>query len=234
MDVSVLFFDAYGTILEDIIYTILEVADDITNEHELDMTGKEFLNKWSEKFWDVLDNNFHTIKEANEISLGMMFKDHKIKSDPEAYTESLYQRWFYAEAYPEVRRILERLEDIPKCVVSNADDDFLFACLESNDLEFDEIVTSENVKSYKPEKKIFSTALKKMKCKARETIHLGNSLERDVAGAVKSGIPAIWVNREKETLDSQSPKPALEVQDLEGLPSIFGLREPLIKEEESS
>lgn len=233
MDVSVLFFDAYGTILEDIIYTILEVADDITNEHELDMTGKEFLSKWSEKFWTVLRSNFHTIKEANEISLGMMFKKHKIKSDPQAYTESLYQRWFYADAYPEVARVLDLLEDIPKCVVSNADDDFLSACLESNDLEFDEVVTSEKVKSYKPRKKIFTAALKKMKCKPQETIHLGNSLEMDVAGAVKSGISAIWVNREKEELDSHSPKPAFEVPDLEGLPSIFGLREPTEKEESS-
>lgn len=223
MNINVLFFDAYGTILEDIKYTILEVSENIVNEYDLGMTGRDFLEKWSEKFWNVLDDDFHTIKEANEISLGMMFKDMKIKSDPLEYTESLHQRWFYADVYPEVKKVLGSLEEVPKCIVSNADDDFLSACLESNDLAFDGVVTSESTKSYKPAKKIFKVALKKMGCKPRESVHLGNSLERDVLGAVNSGIPAIWVNREKKTLGSNSPKPLLEVQDLERLPSLVRL-----------
>ncbi|MFQ5910745.1 MAG: HAD family hydrolase [Thermoplasmata archaeon] len=233
MEISVLFFDAYGTILEDIKYTILEVSENIVNDYELGMTGEDFLDEWSEKFWDVLDNDFHTIKEANEMSLGMMFKDHKIKSDPLEYTESLHQRWFYADIYPEVKKILELLHEIPKCVVSNADDDFLSACLESNDLSFDEVITSESTKSYKPAKKIFRAALKKMGCRPGEAMHLGDSLDRDVVGAANSGIPAIWVNREKERLGSAPTKPALEVPDLEGLPHLFGLEEKSIEESEN-
>ncbi|MFQ6107069.1 MAG: HAD family hydrolase [Thermoplasmata archaeon] len=225
MEISVLFFDAYGTILEDIKHTILEVAEGIVNEYELGISGGDFLDRWSGRFWDVLNSDFHTIKEANEISLSRMFKEYRIKSDPLEYTESLHQRWFYANVYPEVTRVLELLEDVPKCVVSNADDDFLFACLDSNDLEFDGVVTSEKTRSYKPAKKIFRVALKKMGCKPKETIHIGNSLERDVVGAANSGIPAIWVNREMERLGTLSKKPVMEIPDLESLPSLFGFEE---------
>ncbi|MEE9490577.1 MAG: HAD family hydrolase [Thermoplasmata archaeon] len=232
MEISVLFFDAHGTILENIKYTLLEVADDIVKEYELKVEGEEFLDKWSEEFWNVLNKDFHTMKEANEISLGKMFKAHKVKADPLAYTESLHQRWCYADVYPEVNRILDLLEDVPKCVVSNADDDFLTASLDSNGLVFDEVITSESTKSYKPAKKIFKTALKKMGAKPREAVHLGDSLDMDVVGAVNSGIAAIWVNREKERLGSAPTKPALEVPDLEGLPALLGLEEPPEEEDE--
>lgn len=232
MEISVLFFDAHGTILESIKYTLLEVAEDVIKEHELDMEGEEFLDKWSEKFSNVLNKEFHTIKEANEISLGKMFKAHKIKSDPLAYTESLHQRWFYADVYPEVNRILELLEDVPRCVVSNADDDFLTASLDSNGLVFDEVITSEGTKSYKPARKIFTAALKKMGAKPKEAVHLGDSLDMDVLGAANSGIAAIWVNREKERLGSPPTKPALEVPDLKGLPALLGFEEPPAEEDE--
>ncbi|MCK4367159.1 MAG: HAD family hydrolase [Thermoplasmata archaeon] len=231
MEISVLFFDAYGTILESIKYTLLEVADDVVKEYELKVEGEEFLDKWSEEFWNVLNKDFHTIKKANDISLGKMFKKHKIKADPLAYTESLHQRWFYADVYPEVNGILELLEDVPKCVVSNADDDFLSACLDSNGLVFDEVITSESTRSYKPAKKIFKAALKKMGCKPKEAVHLGDSLDMDVVGAANSGITAIWVNREKERLGSPPTKPALEVPDLKGLPALLGLEETPAEEE---
>lgn len=232
MEISVLFFDAYGTILESIKYTFLEVADDVVKEYELKVEGEEFLDKWSEEFWNVVNKDFHTMKEANEISLGKMFKVHKIKSDPLAYTESLHQRWFYADIYPEVNGILDLLEDVPKCVVSNADDDFLCACLDSNGLVFDEVITSESTRSYKPAKEIFKTALKKMGAKPREAVHLGDSLDMDVLGAANSGIASIWVNREKERLGSPPTKPALEVPDLKGLPAILGIEEPPAEEDE--
>jgi 2-haloalkanoic acid dehalogenase type II len=232
MEISVLFFDAHGTILEDIKYTLLEVAEEVVKEHELEMEREAFLDKWSEEFWKVLKKDFHTIKEANEISLGKMFKANKVKADPLAYTESLHQRWFYADVYPEVNRILDLLEEIPKCVISNADDDFLSASLDSNGLVFDEVITSESTKSYKPAKKIFKEALKKMGAKPKEAVHLGDSLDMDVVGAVNSGISAIWVNREKERLGSSPTKPAMEVPDLKGLPALFGFEDMLVEEEE--
>lgn len=230
MEIKVLFFDAYGTVLEDIKHTLVEVADSIVEEYELDIPGSEFLDQWSEKFWKILDKDFHTIKEANEKSLKGMFKKYKIQTDPLEFTDSLHQRWFYAEVYPEVERIMELLEDVPRCLVSNADDDFLLACLESNNLVFDEIITSEGTKSYKPAKRIFKAALKKMSCKASEAVHLGNSLERDVVGAINSGIDAIWVNREMVARDPECPRPAMEIPDLESVPSIFGYRETMEEE----
>src|SRR4030065_505377 len=40
-------------------------------------------------------------------------------------------------------------------ILSNADDDFLFPCLERNGLDFEVIVTSERVGFYKPHEAIF-------------------------------------------------------------------------------
>ncbi len=59
---------------------------------------------------------------------------------------------------------------------------------------FEEVITSEEVGSEKPEKKIFEEALNRMNCKAENSIMVGNKSEIDIIGAVNAGMSAILVN----------------------------------------
>jgi len=78
-------------------------------------------------------------------------------------------------------------------LVSDVDQEFLATAMEAVRLKdaFDAITTSEDVKRSKPSKEMFLAGLEKAKCKPGEAIHVGDSLERDVAGAKAVGIRTI-------------------------------------------
>ncbi|MNP53866.1 Pyrimidine 5'-nucleotidase YjjG [compost metagenome] len=63
-----------------------------------------------------------------------------------------------------------------------------------------DILTSEDVKSYKPRPELFKEALKRSNLNANEVIHIGDSVLSDIGGAQKLGISAIWLNRLNKSL----------------------------------
>ncbi|EKQ50611.1 MAG: haloacid dehalogenase superfamily enzyme, subfamily IA,HAD hydrolase, subfamily IA [Methanobacterium sp. Maddingley MBC34] len=76
---------------------------------------------------------------------------------------------------------------------------------------FDEVVTSQEAKSEKPDRKIFQLALERMGCQAEESIMVGNKFSEDILGATKAGMSAILVNSqlteaEKELIEKEGLK----------------------------
>jgi putative hydrolase of the HAD superfamily len=61
---------------------------------------------------------------------------------------------------------------------------------------FDAVVISGEVGAGKPDPRIFSHALSLLGARAAETALVGDSLERDVAGARGAGLYAVWLNRQ--------------------------------------
>ncbi|MCK4952929.1 HAD family hydrolase [Candidatus Bathyarchaeota archaeon] len=62
---------------------------------------------------------------------------------------------------------------------------------------FQFIVFSQDYGVEKPDPKIFRLALKKSGCSEQEFLHVGDSLENDIMGAVNAGIKCVWVNRQR-------------------------------------
>ena len=58
----------------------------------------------------------------------------------------------------------------------------------------DLFVTSEHAGSFKPEEAIFRYALERAGVEPNEAVHVGDSLEADVAGALGAGMRAVWLN----------------------------------------
>lgn len=67
------------------------------------------------------------------------------------------------------------------------------------------IVTSEEVGQEKPHPYAFQTALSKLKCKAEDTIVIGDNWKKDILGALNAGLDAIWFtdsDQEFEEIDN--------------------------------
>lgn len=133
------------------------------------------------------------------------------------FFEELYDLFARAEAwrlYAEVPSVLESLKErkLTLGIVSNWDSR-LFSICEGMRLEpyFDFILASAVVGSAKPDSGIFCEALRRAGVRPAEALHVGDSIENDILGAKRAGIPALFINR-----GGRSP---------ENIPAISSLRE---------
>ena len=70
----------------------------------------------------------------------------------------------------------------------------------------------------KPDPRLFRIALQEAECAPQELMHVGDSLEYDVAGASNAGVQAVWLNRKVD--GSHSPDGTTEISSLRQLSQI--------------
>ncbi len=125
-----------------------------------------------------------------------------------------------APAFDETAHVLSTLKPRYRLgILSNADDDFLSACLQRNGLEtvFEVIVTSESAGVYKPHQDIFHAFCESAGLDRHEVLYVGDSQSADVFGAKNAGLPVAWVNRDRSPLKEGVPRPDHEITSLEDL-----------------
>lgn len=66
---------------------------------------------------------------------------------------------------------------------------------------FQFVVFSQDHGVEKPNSKIFQIALLEAGCSKEEVLHVGDSLNDDIAGAINAGIKCVWLNRNQEKND---------------------------------
>jgi putative hydrolase of the HAD superfamily len=119
-------------------------------------------------------------------------------------------------AYPEVPAVLERLRAAGArlAVVSNWDVS-LHDVLERTRLRdlVDAVVISAELGAAKPDPAIFRAALERLGATAGEAMHVGDSMEHDIAGARAAGLDAVLVARD----GAEAPDDVRVVASLDGL-----------------
>jgi len=83
------------------------------------------------------------------------------------------------------------------------------------------VVFSQDVQVEKPDRRIFQIAAQKASCQLAQLLHIGDSLENDVAGAQAAGTHSVWLNRKQLTNDTEI-KTDYEVTSLTEIPAILG------------
>ena len=93
-------------------------------------------------------------------------------------------------------------------IISNVDDDLFAVTRKKLRVNFDVIVTAQQVESYKPSHKNFQEALRRSGLKKEELLHAGQSVYHDIIPANQLGIRNVWVNRPSIRPGSGAAKPA--------------------------
>ena len=75
------------------------------------------------------------------------------------------------------------------------DDDLFAATQPQLEVSFDQIITAQQAKAYKPSLKIFEIALTRIGVPAHRILHVGQSVYHDVIPAQSLGLSTVWVNR---------------------------------------
>jgi putative hydrolase of the HAD superfamily len=100
----------------------------------------------------------------------------------------------YPDALPAIRALKERGMILQ--VVSNFDSR-LVGILDGLELTcwFDAVTISSRAGYAKPSAEIFEAALKALRLRPEEALHVGDSFEKDVIGAQAAGVAAVWLDR---------------------------------------
>ena len=98
--------------------------------------------------------------------------------------------------FPDTVGVLAALKERYRlAVISNVDDDLFAKTAEGLGVEFDAVVTAEEVRSYKPELRNFEVAMGRMGVEKERWLHVAESLFHDIGPANRLGIASVWVNR---------------------------------------
>ena len=130
----------------------------------------------------------------------------------------LKHRFEDIELYPDVIHTLDSLlSDFIIGLVSNGNG-YPEKCGLPDRFSF--VVFSQDIGISKPDAGIFLEACKHAGCFARELIHVGDSLESDVAGANNAGAVSVWLNR-RGLPNNTDIVPDFEIRSLEELLGII-------------
>ncbi len=198
------FIDFYGTIAAGDRLAVETTCAQIVTDLGLTMTPVEFAHLWGRVFFATADRSNHdrflNLYECEAASLRETLEPLVGPVDPTPYCDQLKRFWASPDLHDDVLDVLAELE-MPVCCVSNADTEDLLAAAALHGLRFDAVITSEDVRSYKPDELIFRRALDRMGVDPRRTLHVGDSLHSDVSGAAKLGITTVWLCRDGRIFD---------------------------------
>ena len=98
--------------------------------------------------------------------------------------------------FPEVVDALKELgAHCRLAVISNVDDDLFAETARALGVDFDVVVTAQQVRSYKPNLRNFHAARERMGVETDRWLHVAESLYHDIGPANHLGIPSVWVDR---------------------------------------
>jgi 2-haloacid dehalogenase len=121
------------------------------------------------------------------------------------------------EPFPDTVAALRALKRRHRlAVVSNVDDDLFAATARRLGVAFDHVVTSEQVRSYKPRPAIFEEAIRRLGVAPGAVAHVAEGAS-EIPTARRLGCATVWVRRRGRSARHVAEAPDLEVPDLASL-----------------
>ena len=107
-------------------------------------------------------------------------------------------------------------------IISNVEDSLFAATTGQLKVAFDEVITAQQVRSYKPSRRNFRAALARLRVPSRQILHVAQSLYHDHVPAKELGFATVWVKRPSRLGEMglalpANVRPDLEVPDLKTL-----------------
>ena len=80
-------------------------------------------------------------------------------------------------------------------VVSNVDDDLFDLTQARLGINFDHVITAAQVGAYKPDRRMFETAIERIGVPKKRILHVAQSLYHDIVPASALGLDTVWIDR---------------------------------------
>ena len=143
-------------------------------------------------------DSYKTEDEIIDEQLEILTNEYGFTLNHDVIKNLVHQFWENTPVYEDAVKFFKQCP-LPIYVLTNNGKDFVEKTLNHHSLKCTEIISSDDVKAYKPKKELFEKALSVANLKPEEVIHIGDSLSNDVFGAQNSKIVPVWLMRNNET-----------------------------------
>ena len=214
---KVLSFDCYGTLV-DWETGILSALRPVLSRHAVgNLPDDELLRLYGSLEREAQGQrpfiSYREVLAKITIGLGDRLEFCPAAEDLTVLADSVRDWPPFQDTIPALRFLKKRVK---LAIISNVDRDLFAHSAALLEVPFDYVITSEDVKDYKPSLAGFRLALQRIGHPSTELLHVAQSLYHDMAPAKEMGLDTVWVNRSgarsTPKVDSQ---PDLEVPDLQ-------------------
>lgn len=214
-------FDVYGTLID----WEEGIFDAFQKEAERDgfsIDKNELIPVFHEVEREIQGGSYELYAEVLRRTAVRIAKDLGWPLEPSraGFLPDSVQRWKpFKETNPTLDKFKKKVEI---GLLSNIDDKLLGQTRRHIPVDFDLVVTAQQVRSYKPDPAHFKECERRMGAK-KGWVHVASSYYHDVEPCLKAKVPVVWVNRNGEELESSQKKPTAEVKNLREAAKLLGI-----------
>lgn len=213
-DYKFITFDCYGTLI-DWETGILKALKPLLIKHNVNLNEQEILENFANFESEIEQGEYIQYREV----LGRVVQRFGEKfaftpADTELYSlaESMQDWQPFSDTVTALKSLKEKFELV---IISNVDDDLFASSAEKLEINFAQIITAQQLKSYKPSFNNFQKAIERIGLPKEQILHVAASIYHDIIPAKSLGLSTVWVNRRLGQPGAGATMPSISTPDLE-------------------
>ena len=223
LNVKACVFDAYGTLFDfasaargcrDVLGANIERLTVLWRDKQLQYTWLRATQGKHADFWQVTGDALDFTLETLGIENGKL-------------RDRLMQLYLTLDTFPEVPNVLNRLKKsgMKLAILSNGSPKMLDALVKGAKLEgmFDAVLSVEDAGVYKPHPRVYQLAVDRLAVPV-SAISFQSSNAWDAYAASAFGMQVVWCNRYGQRKERLPGNPDREINSLDDLPALVGMR----------
>jgi len=212
--IKALTFDCYGTLI-DWESGILQALRPMLQGHGIRQSDAQLLDLYAQLESQAEEGEFKNYKTILRMVVQGIGEESGFRPAAEEL-DCLAKSIPGWQPFPDTVKALKELKKHFKlAILSNIDDDLIAHSLQHLKVEFDWVITAQQVKSYKPSPNNFQQMIRRVGMPKEKILHVAQSIYHDIVPAKKAGLAAIWINRRKHVGGFGATPPAYAEPDFE-------------------
>ncbi|MYD42349.1 MAG: HAD-IA family hydrolase [Gammaproteobacteria bacterium] len=195
-DYDVFSFDCYGTLV-DWEKAIVEYLQSVLLAHDVHVFDGTILEFYAE--WEPLEQraggSYRDVLTRVMGRYGSRLGFTATSEESDGFIQAIAR----APAFEDTPEALTKLSDCGElAIISNTDSDLIQETIEPLPVEFQTVVTAQDLGAYKPNLEMLKKAFDKISAGGKRILHVAESSFHDIAPASELGFDTVWIQRSRE------------------------------------